>query len=129
MPNCAKALLTAGLVAVAIGVHGAENVPDFDVEPTCRGATRSEAAVQDKSGDALRGACFDQENRARNELKEKWAGFPAEHRASCVKTTSVGGIPSYVQLQTCLESRRDVQRIQDRRDEGTDSTGQRSIPR
>jgi hypothetical protein len=78
----------------------------------------------------LREACFNQENRARDDLRGKWAGFPAEHRASCLKTTSVGGIPSYVQLQTCLETRRDADRIQDRRNNGaTTTTGQDAISR
>lgn len=131
MPNCRNALLTASLVVLTIGAaQGAENVPDFDVGPTCRGATRPEAALRDQSGEALREACVNQENQARDDLRGKWAGFPADHRASCIKTTTVGGIPSYVQLQTCLETRRDAGRIEDRRNNGaTTTTGQDAISR
>jgi hypothetical protein len=130
MPNTLSTILSAGLLAFAIGsAESAESVPNFDIGPTCRGATRPEAALRGQNGVAARETCFNQENRARDELQERWAGFPAEHRASCVKATSVGGIPSYVQLQTCLESRRDAERIKDTRNGGATTTGQGATPR
>jgi hypothetical protein len=125
MPNILCALLSASFLALAItGIESAETLPNFDVGPTCRGATRPEAALRDKSANAAREVCVNKENRARDELKEKWAAFSLAHRTSCVRTTSVGSIPSYVQLQTCLESRRDATRIQDGRDNGASTTGQ-----
>lgn len=125
MPNNRCAILSAGFLALAITVsESVETLPNFDVGPTCRGATRPEAVLRDKSADAAREICFNKENQARDELREKWAAFPLEHRASCVRTTSVGGIPSYVQLQTCLETRRDVTRIRNGRDNGASTTGQ-----
>ena len=124
MPSSPSAILSAGLRALAIGTaESAERVPNFDVGPTCRGATRPEAALRDQNAGAARETCFNQENRARDELQEKWAGFPAEYRASCVKTTDVGGIPSYVQLQTCLESRLQAEKIKDERNNGATTTG------
>jgi hypothetical protein len=125
MPNSRCAILSAGFLALTItAIESAETLPNFDIGPTCRGATRPEAALRDKSADAAREICFNKENVARDELKDKWAAFPLEHRASCVRTTSVGGIPSYVQLQSCLETRRDAARIKNRRDNGASTTGQ-----
>jgi hypothetical protein len=124
MPNSRRAILSAGFLALAItAIESAENLPNFDVGPTCRGATRPEAALRDKTADAARNICFSKENQARDELKEKWVAFPLEHRASCVRTTSVGGIPSYVQLQSCLETRRDAARMKNGRDKAS-TTGQ-----
>ncbi len=85
--------------------------------------------MRDKSNEASRQICIDQETRARDALRDNWAGFPAEHRASCIKTTTVGGIPSYVQLQTCLETRRDASKIRNREDSGAATTGLESTPR
>jgi hypothetical protein len=114
MPILSRTFVSAGLFALAISaVESAESVPSFDVGPTCRGATRPEAAQQNHTGDAAREICFDKEKQARSELQDTWGKFPSEHRASCVRATSVGGIPSYVQLQTCLETRRDAEKIQD----------------
>ena len=85
--------------------------------------------MRDKSNEASRQICIDQETQARDALRDNWAGFPAEHRESCIKTTTVGGIPSYVQLQTCLETRRDALKIRDREDSGAATTGLESTPR
>jgi hypothetical protein len=84
MPNSLRAILTAGLFTFAIGAaQSAESVPNFDVEPTCRGATRPEAAPRDKSGETARETCFSQETRAREELKDNWPDFqPSTVRAA-----------------------------------------------
>jgi hypothetical protein len=114
--------VSASLVALGISTaESAESVPNFDVGPTCRGATRPEAAQRNHTGEAARELCIEKEKQARSELQDKWVDFPSEHRASCVRTTSVGGIPSYIQLQTCLETRRDAEKIQDG---GAVTTGQ-----
>jgi hypothetical protein len=120
-----RTFVSAGLVALAISAaESAESVPSFDVGPTCRGATRPEAAQRNQSGEAAREICMEKEKQARSELLETWGDFPSEHRASCVRTTSVGGIPSYVQLQTCLETRRDAEHIRDGPESAVTTTGQ-----
>jgi hypothetical protein len=129
MQNCRTAM-SAGLIALAVtAAESAERLPTFDVGPTCRGATRPEAALRDQTREAARETCFNKESQARDELQEKWAGFPAEHRADCVRTTSVGGIPSYVQLMTCLETRRDAKTIGDQRNVDGTTTGQGATSR
>src|SRR5262245_58010894 len=53
MQNSLGAFLAAGLFTLATGAaQAAEGVPNFNVEPTCRGATRPEAAMRDKDGEA-----------------------------------------------------------------------------
>jgi hypothetical protein len=112
-------LVSAGLVVLAISAaESVESIPNFDVGPTCRGATRPEVAQRNQTGDAAREICIEKEKQARSELQDQWSSFPREHRTSCVRTTSVGGIPSYIQLLTCLETRRAAEKIPD----GSDST-------
>ena len=130
MPICLSKIVSAGLYVLATtAAVSAESLPNFDVGPTCRGATRPEVALRNQTGDAARETCFNHESRARDELQKRWANFPADHRADCVRTTSVGGIPSYVQLQSCLESRRDAKRIEDGRSDRATTTGQGAISR
>jgi hypothetical protein len=43
------------------------------------------------------------EQKAKRQLAGQWSKFPAPSRASCISQESVGGTPSYVSLQTCLQ--------------------------
>jgi len=88
-------ILTAG-AALAI-----ENVPQLNVDQSCRAAgttgVRSGSAKQDDS------ACKRDEEQARDKVKQGWADFSANDRAHCVRMSTEGGAPSYVELLTCLE--------------------------
>jgi hypothetical protein len=120
-----RIFVSASLAVLAISAaESAESVPNFDIGPTCRGATRPEVAQRNHTSDAARELCIEKEKQARSELQDKWGNFPPEYRASCVRTTSVGGIPSYIQLQTCLETRRDAEKIRDGTNSGAMTTGQ-----
>lgn len=123
MPNRYIVLPVAGFIAFSVLDAGAaETVPNFDLGPTCRGATRPEASVQRSTNEAARKDCLSKEGQARDTLRQNWASFPAEHRDSCARSTSAGGIPSYIQLQTCLETRRGVAKSGGKRDEGLSGT-------
>ena len=109
MSNFKIPLLFSAFIGFAVTTADAvEFLPRFDLNPTCRGATRQEALAPNQTESEARKVCLRKETEARNQLRQKWETFPEEHRTSCVSTTSVGGIPSYVQLQTCLETRRDA---------------------
>jgi len=47
--------------------------------------------------------CLRSEREAREQLTREWANFSAADRAQCTQTASMGGLPSYVELITCLE--------------------------
>jgi hypothetical protein len=36
-------------------------------------------------------------------LTQQWAKFAREEKLPCIRATSADGVPSYVELQTCLE--------------------------
>ena len=120
MSNRYIVLPIAGFIALSVfDASAAETVPNFDLGPTCRGATRPEASVQRSTDQSARKDCLNKEGQARDVLRQNWASFPAEHRDSCVRSTSAGGIPSYIQLQTCLETRRGAAKSGGARGEGS----------
>ena len=92
------ALILAHVILVADGV------PRLDVEATCRAAhplTAEEKAPYRN--------CVDDQKRAHTTLEAQWEKFPTAARARCVRESTLGGSPSYVELLTCLELARDTQ--------------------
>ncbi|MGE3149627.1 MAG: hypothetical protein AB7K04_11235 [Pseudorhodoplanes sp.] len=82
--------------------QAADGVPDFDTRPSCTGAARASVTNRDMEG------CMRQEREAREQLVRSWSQFAPADRTSCQDSTSLGGIPSYVEFLTCLEIARDV---------------------
>jgi hypothetical protein len=87
------------ILAAQLATPVAERAPQFNVEPTCKGAATASAAIRSD-----RDVCIQKENAARAELDKQWASFPGPDRSRCVSSTASGGIPSYIQLLTCLET-------------------------
>jgi hypothetical protein len=56
-------------------------------------------------------SCLASEQRTREELNKNWSTFPAADRISCVKSLTFS--PTYTELVTCLEMRRDVKNMRD----------------
>jgi len=54
--------------------------------------------------------CINSEEATRDQLKKGWSEFPAADRAECVSASKIGGLPSYVELLTCLQMAWDVER-------------------
>jgi predicted alpha/beta hydrolase family esterase len=93
-PVLAGALILAGVEAVP----AADEVPAFDIAPSCRAAaTAAVTASRDEN------ACKTDERVALDKLKQAWGQYNASQRGHCVRLSSLGGAPSYVELLTCLE--------------------------
>lgn len=97
--------LPAVLLSAQLLVPVADNVPEFDLRPSCQSASRSAITSRDAE------SCLQQERNAREELSRDWAQFSARDRTTCMHSTSMGGIPSYVEMLTCLEMARDVRNL------------------
>ena len=54
--------------------------------------------------------CAEDEAKAREELQPQWSQFSAVDKTVCIRETTMDGIPSYVELLTCLEMARDVKK-------------------
>ena len=77
-----------------------DGVPKFDIARSCK---LDVAATAGLSVDQSLKTCMNDEQKAKQQLAGKWSKFPAASRASCTAQESIGGTPSCVSLQTCLQ--------------------------
>jgi hypothetical protein len=85
----------------------ADSVPVLNVKPTCEaGQVAAVSPGRQHVENCLRG-----EEAARDQVKTSWSDFPAADKKECVETATIGP-PSYVDLLTCLEIRRDARKPQ-----------------
>lgn len=91
--------LVLGVATPAVAV---DDVPKFDVGPSCRASAKRAEAGADPN------ACIGQEHRAREELRRRWQNFTLDDKRGCVPLTTMGGNPTYTELLTCLEMSREV---------------------
>ena len=73
-------------------------LPTANVESMCL-AEQSAATPDSKASDFQ--SCVNDERKALNELRRKWASYPTKARATCAVPDGIS--TSYVELQTCLE--------------------------
>ena len=99
----------------------AEAVPVFDVEKTCQG-TEIAAVFPGRSLET----CIETEEATRDLLKMGWGEFSATDKAECIRTVKTRGPPSYAELMTCLEMKRDVKKIRATSPETTGGSGTNS---
>ncbi|MEZ5889013.1 MAG: hypothetical protein R3D52_01395 [Xanthobacteraceae bacterium] len=86
--------------------RGRSAVPAFDLKKSCK--TTEDAALS--LGRSVE-SCISSEEAAREQLENRWAEFPGAKRADCVGMSKIGGIPSYIEVLTCLELAQDLERI------------------
>ena len=96
MPFSVSMIALSSQLVVAV----ASGVPVFDVSKTCKLDLAATAGLTD--GQSLK-ACIQDEKRAQQQLVSQWSKFPASSKAQCIPQESIGGTPSYVSLQTCLQ--------------------------
>ena len=86
----------------------ADDVPNWDLTASCRAAA---LAGYSQTPSERSQSCLASEQRTREELIKYWSGYPAEDRIGCVKSLTFS--PTYTELVTCLEMRRDVRALRD----------------
>ena len=96
MPLTVSMLVLGSQLAMPV----ADGVPKFDIARSCKLDVAATAGLTVEQ--SLKG-CIRDEQKARQQLGGQWSKFPAPSRASCISQESVGGTPSYVSLQTCLQ--------------------------
>lgn len=96
MPLSVSMIIMSSHLVVAV----ADGVPKFDITRNCK---LDVAATAGLSVDQSVKSCINDEQKAKQQLAGQWSKFPAASRASCTAQESVGGTPSYVSLQTCLQ--------------------------
>lgn len=93
MPAILPVLLTASHLVLAVS-----DVPKLNVEPSCRAAADASLG---QNRDA--NACLRDENQARDKLQQQWKEFGRADQTRCLRLSQLGGMPSYVELLTCLQ--------------------------
>jgi hypothetical protein len=97
-------------VLLSVVLAAADRIPNFNVEPVCREVAGRAYALDYKE------TCLREEREARNQLINMWGAFPAPDRTYCVQLASLGGVPSYVELLTCLDMAQEARRVREARD-------------
>jgi hypothetical protein len=89
----------------------ADKIPELNVEPTCRAAAKTNVrSVTSPDDDS---ACRRDEQDARGKVEQEWSQFSGEDRSHCVRLSTLGGSPSYVELLTCLELSKQARALPD----------------
>ena len=78
----------------------ADRVPTFDIMRSCKLDLASTAGL---AVDQSLKTCTGDEARARRQLGSQWSKFSPSSKARCISEESIGRVPSYVSLQTCLQ--------------------------
>ena len=75
-----------------------DRVPQLDIAPSCRAAANAGVALN-RSVES----CQRAEMEARDKLQQEWGQYTDQQQGHCVRLSSLGGSPSYIELLTCLE--------------------------
>ncbi len=109
MPALLPILLTASHVVLA-----ADTVPKFNVEASCRATAGASSSPNLGASD-----CRRDENDAQAKLQQDWTRYTVTQRSQCVRLSTLGNSPSYVELLTCLEMAKQAQELPEDSKKGT----------
>jgi hypothetical protein len=82
----------------------ADAVPKFDIARECQFESSSKQELD---------RCVTDETQASEQLQTKWNQFTPSEKNQCSQEADIGGISSYVELQTCLQMEEDVTQERD----------------
>jgi hypothetical protein len=89
----------------------ADDVPNLNVDPVCRGIAQQAKDPGERGGPDLAFAqCVKSEQAVRQKLVNEWSTFRPAEKATCVGSEK-GGLASYTDLLTCLEMARDARKM------------------
>jgi hypothetical protein len=91
------------------------------VNPVCHGI-----ALQGELEAGLQRANFEQcvqsEQDVREQIKKEWSTFTTADKSHCVALAKTGGESSYTELITCMEMARDVRKLHEDQQKGSDTS-------
>jgi hypothetical protein len=90
----------------------AADVPQLNVAPMCHGIADQGADPSLEAGDPTVSfkQCMESESADKATLAKEWSTFTAVDQQQCTGAVTMGGLPSYTDLVTCLEMARDVEK-------------------
>jgi hypothetical protein len=75
--------------------------------------------------------CVQSEQEVREQIKKEWSTFITADKTHCVALAKTGGESSYTELLTCMEMARDVRKLHEDKQKGSDTSpasAQQAIP-
>jgi hypothetical protein len=102
---CVGILFTVGSVALA----APDVVPKLDVKLSCESHGRK--MITHGNSNLSIAACKRSENDAHAVLIKHWSQYSTSDKSNCHGLVTQGGPPSYVELHSCLESRKHAREI------------------
>ncbi|MBX9845448.1 MAG: hypothetical protein K2Z80_26940 [Xanthobacteraceae bacterium] len=102
---------TAIAVAAQLVVAAADGVPNINYESGCRAAAAASASLGITVDNQSVAACMAEEKDAHDKLVQQWTQFPPNDRVHCAQEAALGQMPSYVELQTCLQIARETRTL------------------
>ena len=118
-----RAFVATVLAALCLSGSSArsDDIPTLDVNPVCHGIAMQgelEAGLQQTSFQQ----CVQSEQATRDEIKKAWSRFSASDKSHCVALAKTGGESSYTELITCMEMARDVRKLHQDQQKGSDTS-------
>jgi hypothetical protein len=106
-------LMGSVLVLLAASVPArADDVPQLNIDPVCRGISKQSAGPGEKGlPDLGFSQCMQSEQAMRQKLVGEWSTFSASEKSNCVGEETSVPLPSYTDLVTCLEMARDARQL------------------
>lgn len=93
------------------GMARADDVPELNVDPVCRGIAQQALTPGENGGpDLAFSQCVQSEREVRKQLIGEWSTFRPAEKTNCVAAER-SALPSYTGLISCLEMARDVRQL------------------
>jgi hypothetical protein len=104
---------SAAMLLAASWPAFADDIPDLNVDPVCRGIAQQAKDPGERGGpDLAFSQCVKSEQAMREKLSKEWTTFAPTDKAHCIGNEK-GGYASYTDLITCLEMARDARKMND----------------
>jgi hypothetical protein len=111
LPPISLTLTSAAILLVAIWPAFADDIPNLNVDPVCRGIAQQAKDPGEKGGpDLAFSQCVKSEQAVREKLNKEWSTFAPTDKSHCVGS-QLSAYASYTDLLTCLEMARDARKM------------------
>jgi hypothetical protein len=101
-----KSSFSGALLLIAVLAARSDGVPVLDLNPICRGIAKQEWNAGEGGPDwpDWFARCIRGEKAVRKRLVRKWSGYAVADKQICIAETTTGGLASYTDLFSCLQS-------------------------
>jgi hypothetical protein len=101
-----KSSFSVAFMLIAVLAARCDGVPVLDLNPICRGIAQQmwDAGEGGPDWPDWFARCIRSEEAVRKRLVRKWSRFAVADKQNCVAETTMGGLASYTDLFSCLQS-------------------------